>query len=390
MLSTQQAADAAAKAADQAAQAQVTPAQAANDQAQARASQLAGQLMSDQNQLEFLEEHRPSGINALVIWLQEKAALQTAIANLQPQVAGAQQAAAATAATLAARRNAQQMTAAQVVALDQQVANAQAELDAANAALAAAHALVDELRANAPPVSEALRASNVVDGLALRKRWRAGISSGLWDDTSIPFGKGGLPVLDTPEGMAVAAELHQLDDAVDALADVLVAESVHHTVQGNAQRAGATVDALSRGDGAPAEIEVVRTPRAGTAVTQRLLVLADAAASSGWPTDSDQVRAKVEPALEAWAAGVLGPANRVRLRYRKGATISTSDLSVLKLSALDALAMTPAGGPAGATELELRAARLPRRRLADPRPRLVMDRHAARPRRVPRARPRHA
>src|SRR4051794_27702574 len=193
------------------------------------------------------------------------------------------------------------MTAAQVVAADQQVAGQQAQVDLGNAALTAAQALVDELRANQPRVSEALRASNVVDGLGLRKRWRAGIFSGLWDDTSIPFGTGGLPVLDTPEGLAVAAELHTLDDAVDAVADVLVAESVHHVVQGNAQRAGATVDALSRGDVPPPEIEVVRTPRAGAAVTHRLLVLADAPAGSGWPTDSDQVRARVEPALEAWA-----------------------------------------------------------------------------------------
>jgi hypothetical protein len=64
-------------------------------------------------------------------------------------------------------------------------------------------------------------------------------------------------------------------------------------VQGNAQRAGATVDALSRGDAQPPDVEVVRTPRAGTAVTHRLLVLADPAEpAAGWPTDATQVRAK--------------------------------------------------------------------------------------------------
>ena len=90
-------------------------------------------------------------------------------------------------------------------------------------------------------------------------------------------------------------------------------------MQGNAQRAGATVDALSRGDAPPPDVEVVRTPRAGTAVTHRLLVLADPAApAAGWPTDATQVRAKVEPALEAWAASVLGPASRVRVRVRSG------------------------------------------------------------------------
>ena len=105
------------------------------------------------------------------------------------------------------------------------------------------------------------------------------------------------------EGQAIEAELRALDDAVDALADLLVAESVHQVVQGNAARAGATVDALSRGDVAPPEVEVARTPRSGMAVTHRLLVLAEVGAPVpvGRRTRL-QVRARVEPALEAWAA----------------------------------------------------------------------------------------
>jgi hypothetical protein len=50
------------------------------------------------------------------------------------------------------------------------------------------------------------------------------------------------------------------------------------------------------------------------------------------------VRAKVEPALEAWAASVLGPASRVRVRVNGAA----SDLSTRRLSALDVLAMNDA------------------------------------------------
>jgi hypothetical protein len=201
-------------------------------------------------------------------------------------------------------------------------------------------------------VSEALQASNVADGLGLRRRWRAGLAANVWDDATIPFGSAGLPVRTTPEGQAVEAELGALDDAVDALADLLLAESVHQAVQGNAQRAGATVDVLSRGDAQAPDVQVVRTPRSGTAVTHRLLVLADAPAGTGWPADATQVRAKVEPALEAWAGNLLGPASRVRIRVRSGTTVSTSDLSVLRLSALDALALAPAGGPGGATEIE--------------------------------------
>ena len=351
----------AAKAADTALQAQIASAQPVLDAAQANAATLTSRLQSAQAQLEFLMSHRPGGFPSILTWRNEVVAAQQTIAALEPQVAAANQAVANAAAALSALRGQQQATAAQVTALDQQVVAQLAEVEAADAAVAAARALLEDLRAREPRESEALRASNVADGLGLRGRWRAGVAAARWDDTTIPFGSvaAGLPALTSSEGQAIDAELRALDDAVDALADLLVAESVHQLVQGNAQRAGATVDVLSRGDAPPPDVEVVRTPRAGTAVTHRLLVLADPiAAAAGWPTDATQVRARVEPALEAWAGSILGPASRVLVRGRFIAPtgtviVSTTDLGVLGLSALDALAMTPAGGPAGATEIEL-------------------------------------
>ena len=258
-------------------------------------------------------------------------------------------------------------------------------VDAANAAVTTAQAHVDELRAHEPRVSEALRASNVADGLGLRQRWRAARRGS--GRTTIPFGTAGLPERLTPEGQAVEAELRALDDTVDALADLLTAESVHQPCRAT-RNAPAPPSTRSRA-GTPRRptCEVVRTPRSGTAVTHRLLVLADAPAGTGWPTDATQVRAKVEPALEAWAGSLLGPASRVRIRVRSGTTVSTSDLSVLKLSALDALALTPAGGPAGATEIEQALiARLGGGARAGPRP--GVDAGPALARRVPRVRPR--
>ena len=350
----------AAKAADTALRARVASAQPAFDTARANAAAQAQRLQSARAALQNLLDHRP-GIPGLPAWLPQVAAAERAVADLESAVTAASQAAAAAAERLSALRGQQQATAAQVTALDQQIVGQLAEVDAANAAALAAQALLDELRGREPRVSEALRASNVADGLGLRRRWRAGAAAARWDDTTIPFGSAaaGLPALASAEGQAIDSELRALDDAVDGLADLLVAESVHQLVQGNAQRAGATVDALSRGDAQPPEAEVARTPRAGTAVTHRLLVLTDPAApAAGWPTDATQVRAAVEPALEAWAASILGPASRVLVRVRYttpagSATTSAADLSVLRLSALDALAMTPAGGPAGATEIEL-------------------------------------
>jgi hypothetical protein len=380
----------AAKAADTVLRNQIATAQPELDAAQANAARLSAGLQAARNELQRLLNNRPGGFPSILVWRDQVAAVERTIAALEPQVAAANQAVANAAARLSALRGQQQATAAQVVALDQQVTNQLAEVEAADALVTAARALLEELRAREPRVSEALRASNVADGLGLRQRWRLGVAAARWDETTIPFGNAvaGLPPLSSPEGQAIDAELRALDDAVDALADLLVAESVHQLVQGNAQRAGATVDALSRGDAPPPDVEVVRTPRSGTAVTHRLLVLVDPAApATGWPTDATQVRAKVEPALEAWVGSILGPASRVLVRARytspTGAvTASATDLSVLRLSALDALAMTPAGGPAGATEIELAlldrfTAVRPAGVGADATPELVLERDPA-------------
>jgi predicted nucleic acid-binding Zn-ribbon protein len=248
-----------------------------------------------------------------------------------------------------------------IATLQQAITDLQPELDAARAAVTVARARLDQMRDQVLAVSEAVRANNVVDGLALRQRWRSGLANGRWDVTTIPFGDPvvGLPSLGTPEHRAIESELRALDDAVDALGDLLLAEGVHQIVHGNSARAGASVDALSRGDAPPPEVDVVRTPRSGTGVTHRLLVLLDPAATAvGWPTDAAQTRAAVEPSLEAWVARLLGPAARVRARARytwaEGDLRTETDISILRLSALDAVAMAPGGEPAGASPFEQR------------------------------------
>ncbi|MBE2315697.1 hypothetical protein DVA67_006905 [Solirubrobacter sp. CPCC 204708] len=330
------------RAAHDAATAQVNNAQSLVSGAQTHANALAAQLQSARDDLARLRATPVGGFPGRTDWLAAVAAAENRIRLLEPQVTAANGHVTNLGVALANARSQQTLAAQAVAQREQEILTRQAEVTAATSAVTAAQARVDELKQARPRVSEAVRASNVADGLGLRQRWRAGKAANRWDDTTIPFGKAGLPPLSGADGQAVFAELAALDDAVDALADVLVAESVHQLTQGNAQSAGATVDALSRGEAQPPEIEVVRTPRSGTAVTHRLLILADAAPSTGWPTDDTQVRAKVEPALEAWAASVLGPANRVRVRVQRGDTIEDTDLSALKLSALDVLALQDA------------------------------------------------
>lgn len=208
---------------------------------------------------------------------------------------------------------------------------------------------------------EALPATQVVDGLALLTRWKTG---------AIPFGAEiagvRLPTADGPEAAAwraITAELDGLADAVDAVSDLVLAESVHQVVQGNPARSGAALEAVAGGEIPPPEFDVVRTPRTGVASTHRVLVLFSGAATTapGWVANAQQVRAAAEPQLNAWAGRLLGAPSRalVRAAYLEPGSKAvlaqtTVALSALKLTPLDYLYMTDSGGEAQLSELEQR------------------------------------
>ncbi len=101
---------------------------------------------------------------------------------------------------------------------------------------------------------ESIAAHNVVDGLALNRRWKA---------DEIPWGAQGLPALGSPDEAAVSSELQKLADVIDAVSDAVTAESVYQAVRGNPTRSGAVLDAIARGEAPPPELEVVRTDSFG-------------------------------------------------------------------------------------------------------------------------------
>ncbi|WP_435345345.1 hypothetical protein [Haloarchaeobius sp. HRN-SO-5] len=149
----------------------------------------------------------------------------------------------------------------------------------------------------------------------------------------------GLPPL---SNAAVAGALWHLFEAVDAVRDVLTAESVHQFTQGNYSRAKGSLEALARGDAVP-EPQVVDTPRTSVGLTHRLLVTfgdadgattpapwrddttfthpaippADSSDADADATDPDvpavgqsdgfplQVRPSAEPNLDAWVGELL-------------------------------------------------------------------------------------
>jgi|CXWL01.1.fsa_nt_gi hypothetical protein len=216
--------------------------------------------------------------------------------------------------------------------------------------------------------------NQVVDGLALLNIWKE-----KWKNEGVPWGQHTLPKLPEPKELgnkhndACRSELQSLEDAVDAINDLVIAESVHHVAQGNPVRAGATLTAIAEGEAPPLEMDVISTPRTGIAITHRIAVVFAGGLSSnssvGDPWESTP-RAKAEPFLNAWAARLFGPDAANAMCYveflgpdpdNKNEKIvivlgerKEVKLEKLKLAPIDLLYLPESEGAAQRSELEQR------------------------------------
>jgi hypothetical protein len=153
---------------------------------------------------------------------------------------------------------------------------------------------------------EAIEARNVVDGLALVEHVRAASQKGY------PFGKS-LPAATAVEAAAIDAEVTRLLASHDAVSDLALSEGVYQAVLGNYDRVASTLDAYGKAQ-LPAEPQVVRTPVNGTGLTHRVaLHLEPGRDLDDSPVGGLQMtpRARGEPALNAWLAGVLPPPQEI-------------------------------------------------------------------------------
>jgi hypothetical protein len=200
---------------------------------------------------------------------------------------------------------------------------------------------------------ESVTANHVVDGLSLFRQTKSAA-----DQAAVLQRVATLANKPVPPG--VGAELAALGDAVDAVSDALLAESVHHVVRGNPSRAAATLDALERGEAPPPDLEVIRTPRSGLAFTHRVATLLSGApaAVADWATSS---RSQAEPSLNAWAARLLGSPSRVRCVVDRvnsvtGALIDKREIRLkdLRLAPLDVMYAQESTEDSRLSELEQR------------------------------------
>jgi hypothetical protein len=220
-----------------------------------------------------------------------------------------------------------------------------------------APALIARLRAAAPLVAnrrspstspaETVAADSVVDGLVL-------LSHAGYEGKAPPTVDALVAHIRAVADADKAPLLEVLEaaaDAVDAVADLLLAESVHQMVGGTTMRAAAAGDAMS---GAPipppAELEVTRTPQRGIATTHRVLMVLDPAATrtAGW---DETPRALAEPLVDIWASRLLPEPRNVRIRARFSSSTGEPPIEeTLLLSELLAKAQD-----AGRTELAIGA-----------------------------------
>lgn len=201
---------------------------------------------------------------------------------------------------------------------------------------------------------EALAARNVVDGNALLNAYRTG---------TYPYAVVGLPTESSPEGQAIKAELDHIADSLDALGDVALTESVFQVAGGNFDRAGAMLDAITKGNNVP-EPEVVHTPPSGIGLTQRVSINFHRGAPSTQPwaqVTAASYRADAEPRLNYWLGTLLGSPDQIRCQVwwitnpttRAEQTMEVR-LTNLQIQPIDLIYLASQDLTGAATEIEAR------------------------------------
>jgi hypothetical protein len=211
---------------------------------------------------------------------------------------------------------------------------------------------------------EKIAANNVVDGLELLRKWKSLAKSPPPAPSLVQILLKQSKRKPNPgQTKVLHEELNRLDDAVDAVSDALMAETVHQAVQGNPLRTAGTLDAIASGEAPPPELEVVRTPRTGLALTHRLVTLFSASpiVPAEWESPAVPHRAKAEPRLNAWAARLLGNPTQVRCLIERidpstAAVLETKELRLneLRLAPLDFIYAAEGSPEAHGSEIELR------------------------------------
>jgi hypothetical protein len=185
---------------------------------------------------------------------------------------------------------------------------------------------------NAPV--DAIAANNVVDGLVLNRRWN--------EERNVVLAELNTAGMGTSDLSTLAAIMDTLADMIDGLGDALTAESAYQMVRGNTSRTASTLAAIAQGDAPPPELEVTRTPRSGTSITHRMLLLMSGpnVNTPGWRGVDGAVRGAAEKMLNFWAFKLFGDGTKIRCTVER-LDEETGDVVGTRTFALGELGITP-------------------------------------------------
>ena len=204
----------------------------------------------------------------------------------------------------------------------------------------------------------------VVDGLELRRQWEAD------PDRLQELAKAELQRLgasDKLEFVRVTRAYKKLIERIDALADAGLSEAMFALVQGNLDRAGAQLSAISDGIQGPSDLQMLSTAPATVTQVHRVVMLKPE--GDGWigPDHRPCPLASADPTSEAIASHWIGKPGALRFRYdvrepdgmrRAQGEVSWADLldsqSVFAGGALLAMKSLPDTGWSEECELAMR------------------------------------
>lgn len=152
----------------------------------------------------------------------------------------------------------------------------------------------------------------VVDGLELQRQWLAN-KERLQKLASEELEK--LGGSDKLEFVRVTRAFSKMEERIDALADAGLSEAMFALVQGNVDRAGAQLSAISDGIRGPSDLQILSTAPASITQTHRVVMLPSD--SSGWIDDTHAPcpLAAADPTSEAIAAQWIGPPDMLQFQY---------------------------------------------------------------------------
>lgn len=198
-----------------------------------------------------------------------------------------------------------------------------------------ARRLHDSDGADPQAAQESVAATNVVDGVLLLKTHAPGdpaLRTTLdQPPQNVYLDPGDWEALTNAEWTTVTRIMREAADTIDAVADVMLSESILQFAGGNPHRAAAAMDAMSTGASPSDTIDVLEAQDSAERLTHRVLAVVDANAPTGaW--NANRPRALVEPRLEAWAAAHLGDPSNIVLATVGGRNVTLDEAG---LAALD-------------------------------------------------------